>query len=129
MTSNVLELAYDRFGCHVVQKAVERGEEEEKIIIIVEMLEQITESITHRFASHVWQRIFEIRWKTAFPLLYESVCKTLKGNWADIANDEHGSLVVQCIFENGGIQEKTQIIDEIFINLQTVSKGIIPFTF
>ncbi len=88
------------------------------------MLQQINESITHRFASHVWQRIFEIKWKTPFPVLYERVCHSLKGHWAIIANDEHGSLVVQCIFENGGMHEKSQIIDEIFVNLQSVSKGM-----
>ena len=88
------------------------------------MLQQIIESVTHKFASHVWQRIFEIRWKKSFPLLYESICTSLKGHWAAIANDEHGSLVVQCIFENGGMHEKSQIIDEIFVNLQAVSKGI-----
>lgn len=107
----------------MTSKAVERVEEEFKIVIIQEMLQEINESVTHKFASHVWQRIFEIRWKTPFPLLYESVCNSLQGHWAEIANDEHGSLVVQCIFENGGMQEKSQIIDEIFINLQSVSKG------
>lgn len=128
MKQNVLELACDRFGCHVVQKAVEFVEEDQKVVLASEMFQRTRETITHRFASHVWQRIFEIKWKTPLPVLLEKVNSTLTGHWATIANDEHGSLVVQCIFENADQSEKYPIINEILLNVQNVAKGLYSFS-
>jgi hypothetical protein len=88
------------------------------------MLEQIGTTITQRFASHVWQRIFEVKWKRLFPLLYEKVNSTLAGHWTRIANDEHGSLVVQCIFENADLRQREIIICEILANLPEVARGM-----
>ena len=127
MKQNVLDLACDRFGCHVVQKAVEFVEEDQKVILASEMFQRTRETITHRFASHVWQRIFEIKWKNPLPVLLEKVNATLTGHWATIANDEHGSLVVQCIFENADQSEKYPIINEILINVQNVAKGVFSY--
>jgi hypothetical protein len=127
MKQNVLELACDRFGCHVVQKAVEFVAEDQKVIIASEMFQRTRDTITHRFASHVWQRIFEIKWKTPLPILLEKVNAALSGHWATIANDEHGSLVVQCIFENSASDEKHPIINEVLIHVQNVAKGMSPY--
>jgi hypothetical protein len=88
------------------------------------MLDQISTTITQRFASHVWQRIFEVKWKRPFPLLYDLVNCNLGGNWTRIANDEHGSLVVQCIFENADMRQREIIICEILSNLPEVAKGM-----
>ena len=123
LIQNVLELSCDRFGCHVVQKAVERIDEEMKVRLVSKMFGHINETIVHRFASHVWQRIFEIKWKTPFPNLYEGIHDNLNGKWTEVANNEHGSLVVQCIFENALPHQKEMIISEILDNVQKISKG------
>ncbi len=125
MTDNVIELAYDRFGCHVVQKAVEMISEPLKRKLISQFLKfSIQETVTHRFASHVWQRIFEIQWKNSpFTILYEAVTQALQEKWADIANNEHGSLVVQCLFMNAPTKEKELVTHEILSQVQMIATG------
>ncbi|KAI8925267.1 armadillo-type protein [Entophlyctis helioformis] len=123
MRGHVLHLACDRFGCHVMQKAIERMDEDIKTAIVSELLKCVTETFTHRFACHVWQRVFETRWMSEPPPIMSYIHATLKGNWAMIANDENGSLVVQCIFENCSDAEKMPIVSEIFEHTVDIAKG------
>jgi hypothetical protein len=44
-----------------------------------------------------------------------------------VANDEHGSLVVQCIFEHAHPHEKECILNEILDNVNVVAKGTFNF--
>lgn len=76
----------------------------------------------HRFACHVWQRVFETKWTDHYNIL-EIVQIQLKDLWAQIANDENGSLVVQCIFDHCGVADKRWIIDEIFQCTLAISCG------
>jgi hypothetical protein len=124
MQGHVLLLSCDRFGCHVMQKAIEKVGEEAKLNVIMELFKSIPETFTHRFACHVWQRIFEIKWEKLKPNLMEKINTSVKGIWATIANDENGSLVVQCIFENCTDEERKPIIEEVFKCTAAISKGI-----
>ncbi|KAJ3390000.1 hypothetical protein HDU84_008059 [Entophlyctis sp. JEL0112] len=47
----------------------------------------------------------------------------LKGQWHSIANDESGSLVVQCIFENCPEMEKRGIVQEVLAHVGEIAKG------
>ncbi|KAI8618561.1 armadillo-type protein [Chytriomyces sp. MP71] len=47
----------------------------------------------------------------------------LHGQWHSIANDESGSLVVQCIFENCPESEKRGIIQEVLSHAADIAKG------
>ena len=51
------------------------------------------------------------------------VTTALKGYWGRIANDENGSLVVQCIFEHSPPQSKAPVLNEILTALHEISKG------
>ncbi|KAJ3127503.1 hypothetical protein HK098_006281 [Nowakowskiella sp. JEL0407] len=123
MRGNMYTLSCDRFGCHVVQKALDAIDEELKAALISELFRTIPETITHRFACHVWQRIFEIKWKDDQLSVMPYVDSALRSQWHMIANDENGSLVVQCIFENCLEKEKVPIIQEILDHSVEIAKG------
>lgn len=92
-------------------------------MIISELFRSIPETFTHRFACHVWQRVFEIKWTIEPPPIMQYVQNAIFGQWTTIANDENGSLVVQCIFENCSQNEKIPVINEIFKCTAEISKG------
>jgi hypothetical protein len=124
MKGHFYNLSCDRFGCHVVQKAIETLEWDMKAALVSEILPFAHETINHRFACHVWQRIFETKWPAGDPLrIMQHVNETLTGLWSRIANDENGSLVVQCIFENCDEAEQRPALKEILTNLVEVAKG------
>ncbi|KAJ3276303.1 hypothetical protein HK104_003690 [Borealophlyctis nickersoniae] len=123
MRGNILSLSCDRFGCHVVQKALDTVEEDLKASLISELFRSIPETITHRFACHVWQRVFEIKWTSEPPAVMHYVDSAIKGQWHHIANDENGSLVVQCVFEHCSEREKAPIVCEILAHCVDIARG------
>nr|KAJ3422596.1 Calcium calmodulin-dependent protein kinase kinase 2 [Polyrhizophydium stewartii] len=123
MRGQVISLSCDRFGCHVMQKAIDRVDEEVKLALVSELLKSIPETFTHRFACHVWQRVLETRWTCEPPNVMLYVQAALAGHWAMVANDENGSLVVQCIFENCSEEESLPIVAEIFEHTADIAKG------
>eukprot|EP00842_Homolaphlyctis_polyrhiza_P001404 jgi/Hompol1/2264/HPOL_005917-RA len=121
---HVVSLSCDRFGCHVMQKAIDRIDEDIKISLIFELFASIPETFTHRFACHVWQRIFETRWRSEPPpAIMGYVHAAVAGYWISVANDENGSLVVQCIFENCSEADRAPIVAEIFEHTAEIAKG------
>ncbi|KAF9438383.1 hypothetical protein BGZ76_008294 [Entomortierella beljakovae] len=123
MRGNILTLACDPFGCHVVQKALDNVEEDCKARIVTEMFRKIRETIVHRYACHVWQKVFEIRWTDAPPAVMTYVNSAVAGRWASVAVDETGSLVVQNIFENCAEHDKRPVLNEILQSVTTIAKG------
>jgi hypothetical protein len=122
-----------------------------KASIINELLASIPETVTHKFGCHIWQRVFETKW-TTYPgshcsevppksknaptygivldsdvhpiiLVVRKMNHVMKGLWHTVANDESGSLVVQCIFENCPESEKRDIIDEVLVHAAEIAKG------
>ncbi|KAJ3074951.1 hypothetical protein HDU98_009726 [Podochytrium sp. JEL0797] len=47
----------------------------------------------------------------------------LKGTWHRIANEESGSLVVQCVFENCPEVEKRGVIGEVLLHASEIARG------
>lgn len=90
----------DAFGCHVIQKAFDAVPEEYKATMVHELLRRIPETVIHRYACHVWQKLFELRWSDSPPQIMRYVNEALRGMWHEVALGETGSLVVQNIFEN-----------------------------
>ncbi|KAJ3210933.1 hypothetical protein HDU67_004876 [Dinochytrium kinnereticum] len=125
MVGHIYALSCDRFGCHVVQKALDVCEDDVKLQIISELLRAIPETITHRFACHVWQRVFETRWSGTNhrSKVAQRVDAALKGQWHLVANDENGSLVVQCIFENCEESDKCSIVREVLGHTLDIARG------
>ncbi|KAL1922837.1 uncharacterized protein VTP21DRAFT_9213 [Calcarisporiella thermophila] len=123
MRGNILSLACDPFGCHVVQKALDNVDEATKTSMVTEMFRKIPETITHKYASHVWQKIFEIRWSSSPPAVMTYVNNAIAGSWHKVALDETGSLVVQNIFENCSEQDKRSVIHEVLNHIVSISKG------
>ena len=127
MRGHVLQLSCDRFGCHVMQKAIEKVRQDIKITLITELYPHIYETFTNRFACHVWQRIFEVQWKDdgyQQPQFMAHVQRAISGKWTSVANDENGSLIVQCIFEHCSYEDKAPIIEELFACIYGLSKGM-----
>ncbi|KAF9363605.1 hypothetical protein BGX34_003725 [Mortierella sp. NVP85] len=123
MRGNILTLACDSFGCHVVQKALDTVEEGCKARIVTEMFRRIPETIVHRYACHVWQKVFEIRWMDSPPAVMTYVNNAVAGKWPNVAMNETGSLVVQNIFENCPEHDKRPVLNEILQSVTTIAKG------
>lgn len=91
---------------------------------MIEMFLTLPNTITHKFACHVWQRVFETKWTgSESPAIFQRVYESLKNQWHLIANDENGSLVIQCIFENCGDATRISIMNEILCHSADISKG------
>lgn len=107
---NTLNLSMDPFGCHVVQKAFDSVPENYKAIMVHELLRRIPETVIHRYACHVWQKLFELRWTESPPQIMKYVNEALRGMWHEVALGETGSLVVQNIFENCLEEDKVNFL-------------------
>ncbi|KAI1152591.1 armadillo-type protein [Nemania diffusa] len=118
-----LTLSMDPFGCHVVQKAFDSVPEDYKAIMVHELLRRIPETVIHRYACHVWQKLFELRWTESPPQIMKYVNDALRGMWHEVALGETGSLVVQNIFENCLEEDKRPCIEEVLNNIDIVAHG------
>ncbi|KAI0116369.1 armadillo-type protein [Nemania sp. FL0031] len=118
-----LTLSMDPFGCHVVQKAFDSVPEDYKAIMVHELLRRIPETVIHRYACHVWQKLFELRWTESPPQIMKYVNEALRGMWHEVALGETGSLVVQNIFENCLEEDKRPCIEEVLTNIDIVAHG------
>ncbi|KAI2620255.1 armadillo-type protein [Xylaria nigripes] len=118
-----LTLSMDPFGCHVVQKAFDSVPEDYKAIMVHELLRRIPETVIHRYACHVWQKLFELRWTESPPQIMKYVNEALRGMWHEVALGETGSLVVQNIFENCLEEDKRPCIEEVLNNIDIVAHG------
>jgi Pumilio-family RNA binding repeat len=119
----VVPLSMDAFGCHVIQKAFDTVPEDFKIVMVRELLSAIPETVKHRYACHVWQKLFELRWTIEPPEIMSFVNTALAGQWWDVAMGETGSLVVQNIFENCNEQDKRPCIEEVLEKIDIIAKG------
>jgi Pumilio-family RNA binding repeat len=120
---NTLRLATDPFGCHVVQKAFDYFPEDYKRTMVHELLRAIPETTIHRYACHVWQKLFELRWSGEPPQIMAHVNIALHGKWTQVALGETGSLVVQNIFENCIEEDKRPCLTEVLNNIDTIARG------
>ena len=118
-----LELSMDAFGCHVVQKAFDVVPETYKASMVHELLRQIPQTVVHRYACHVWQKLFELRWSDSPPQIMKYVNEALYGMWHEVALGETGSLVVQNIFENCLDEDKRPCVTEVLANIDLIAHG------
>ncbi|KAJ6164337.1 Armadillo-like helical [Penicillium chermesinum] len=84
---NTLSLSMDPFGCHVIQKAFDCVPEENKSTMVHELLRRIPETVVHRYACHVWQKLFELRWDGEPPQIMAKVNEALHGMWHEVAQE------------------------------------------
>ncbi|KAI8096223.1 armadillo-type protein [Halteromyces radiatus] len=123
MVGHVITLTCEPFGCHVVQKALDSVDENMKAKLVTELFERIPDTIVHKSACHVWQKVFEIRWTHHHMPVMNVVYQALKNKWHQVAMDETGSLVIQNIFENLPESDKRPVLDEILANMFTIARG------
>ncbi|ODV96482.1 hypothetical protein PACTADRAFT_2775 [Pachysolen tannophilus NRRL Y-2460] len=131
---NVVLLSMDRYGCHVVQKAIDYTVSMKMsklyMLIVEELVEDISETIICNNSTRVWQRIFEIRWSTInkgestpFVNIIEKINLSLKDKWCEIAMSPNGCLIVQKLFENYSKYDQIQCINELLQNLNLLIKN------
>jgi hypothetical protein len=123
LSGHIVDLSKDSFGCHVVQKAFDTVDEHYKAAFVGEMLHDIRETVIHRYACHVWQKLFELRWENEPPQIMQVVNSQLRGRWVDVALGETSSLVVQNIFENCVEEDKRPCIEEVIENIDMIAHG------
>ncbi|SEI34241.1 YALIA101S04e14092g1_1 [Yarrowia lipolytica] len=106
MVGHMSDLSVDIFGCHVVQKALDFTDDEElKRQLVDDLLESVSDTINHKYACHVWQRVFELDKGMRSPHFMQSVIESLRGRWLDISSSESGSLVIQTMVQNCTYEE------------------------
>ncbi|KLO20091.1 ARM repeat-containing protein [Schizopora paradoxa] len=113
MKGNVVELATNCYGCHVLQKALDCEEDIRLLIVSELLLGDPAKTLINKHASHVWSKIMELTWTPPAPPIFAYVNQALQGKWASLACHETGSLVVQHAFENLEDSAKDGIIDEL----------------
>ncbi|KAL2311797.1 RNA-binding protein Mcp2 [Schizosaccharomyces pombe] len=123
MLGNMLKLATDPFGCHVVQKAIDNVTEDIKLAMMDELFLTIDVTIMHHYACHVWQKLFETQWYEYPVNVMNRVNNALRGKWHEVAVGENGSLVVQNMFENCVEKDKRECIEEIIFHLDGIARG------
>ncbi|KAG5355016.1 Meiotic coiled-coil protein 2 [Yarrowia sp. B02] len=106
MVGQMSDLSVDIFGCHVVQKALDFTEDEDlKRQLVDDLLESVADTINHKYACHVWQRVFELDKGMRSAHFMQSVIESLRGRWLDISSSESGSLVIQTMVQNCTYEE------------------------
>lgn len=111
-----VKLSLSQYGCHVVQKLLDFGDEDVREMIANELLnERLEETIASRHAIHIWQKVLDTQWQNASmrPKIINTLNKTLRGKWADVAMSETGSLICQNLFESGCATETEECMVEI----------------
>jgi hypothetical protein len=104
---------------------MEKCDENQKWALVDEMTLSIPDTFTHRFACHVWQRIFETNWSPEHKeILMDRVHERVL-DWKSIGNDENGSLVVQCIFEHCHVSVRKPITEQLFTSTAAIAQGIL----
>ncbi|GAA6001202.1 hypothetical protein JCM10207_007461 [Rhodosporidiobolus poonsookiae] len=96
LLSHFLQLALDPFGCHVVQKLLDCGDSATKSRIIEELMPHPS-TLMQKNSGHVWNRILTTSNPPAF---YRRLAEMGQGTWADVVQDDGGSLIVQHLLED-----------------------------
>ncbi|SJX65520.1 uncharacterized protein SRS1_16146 [Sporisorium reilianum f. sp. reilianum] len=114
-----VELTMSQFGCHVVQKALEGGEDVREAVTEELLGSRLDQTLTSRHSIHVWQRILETEWsRPQFrEQIFAAINRQLKGRWARTARQETGSIICQNIFESAQPDEKAQCVKEVLEEL------------
>ncbi|KAG0178037.1 hypothetical protein DFQ28_004587 [Apophysomyces sp. BC1034] len=123
---NLKSLDYRRMldkHCNPDWDALDSAEERIKSRLIIELFDAIPETITHKYACHVWQKVCAIQWTDESPQVMAHVHAELQGQWARVALDENGSLVIQNIFENLTEAEKKPVLEEVLADIVMIAKG------
>ncbi|TKY88119.1 hypothetical protein EX895_002829 [Sporisorium graminicola] len=114
-----VELTMSQFACHVVQKALEGGEDMREAVTEELLGSRIDQTLTSRHSIHVWQRILETEWSRPQlrDQIFAAINRQLKGRWARTARQETGSIICQNIFESAQPDEKAQCVKEVLEEL------------
>ncbi|KAJ3394756.1 hypothetical protein HDU84_006899 [Entophlyctis sp. JEL0112] len=115
------ETVTHRFACHVWQRVFEtKWGVAVPSTISANALEHfpLTSNLPETSTPAQVQTTYAMRTKIS-----AKVDAALKGQWHLVANDENGSLVVQCIFENCVDSDKREIIKEVLVYAADIAKG------
>ncbi|GAA6021634.1 hypothetical protein JCM11491_001246 [Sporobolomyces phaffii] len=92
-----LELSLDPFGCHVVQKLLDRCDPATKERVIDE-LSPFPNTLLQKSSLHVWNRLLS---QPNSPSFYSRLANQVgAGSWRHIVLEEGGSLIVQHLLED-----------------------------
>ena len=103
----------------MVQKALDCDEDVRRLIVRELLADDIAKTLTSKHCSHVWAKVMEIaNWTQPVPPIFAvfvtlvdklrhfltlnfhilSVNNSMRGQWAALATDETGSLVIQVCY-------------------------------
>ncbi|KAJ3022808.1 UNVERIFIED_CONTAM: hypothetical protein HDU68_008931 [Siphonaria sp. JEL0065] len=118
--SAIPETITHRFACHVWQRVFETKWGTPLAPQSATALEQfpLTANMVDTTSPAQVQITFSNRSK-----IVQRVDTALKGLWHLVANDENGSLVVQCVFENCADSDKREIVKEVLLFAADIAKG------
>ncbi|PWN44127.1 ARM repeat-containing protein [Ceraceosorus guamensis] len=119
LRGHFVHLALSQFGCHVIQRVLDEGEEIKQEVVEELLNDRLMETLTSRNSIHVWQKVLEINWSSAEvrQRMFDAINNVMRGKWAQTARQETGSIVCQNIFESADREEKRECISEILEQL------------
>ncbi|KAJ3356378.1 hypothetical protein HDU83_001169 [Entophlyctis luteolus] len=118
---SIPETVTHRFACHVWQRVFEtRWGVSIPSSVSANAVEHfpLTSNLPETASPSQVQTTYATRTKIS-----ARVDAALKGQWHLVANDENGSLVVQCIFENCVDSDKREIVKEVLVYAADIAKG------
>ncbi|KAK0530844.1 meiotic PUF protein 1 [Tilletia horrida] len=120
LKGSFVQLSLSPYGCHVVQKILDEGEEY-RVAVVKEMLEnRLAETLTSRNSIHVWQKLLEINWTSREfrKSIFRTINDTMRGTWARTAVQETGSIICQNVFESADAEDRQECIAEVLGSLR-----------
>ncbi|TPX75413.1 hypothetical protein CcCBS67573_g03331 [Chytriomyces confervae] len=130
------ETVTHRFACHVWQRVFEtQWTMYPYSAAAVPLLHATYNTNSNNTTAHSTEQQADPDWEaatgelslssTTHPVIsvVRSMDAVLRGQWHAIANDESGSLVVQCVFENCPEVEKRGIIQEVLAHAADIATG------
>lgn len=129
---NLERLSQDQYGCYIVQRALDESAEDQYLAMVRKLLELASASLLLKSPPFclVWQHLFQVNsvksaLSNPFANLADRLYIKLKNSWGALAQNEHGSLVAQSVFEHDLVSLRTRelILNELLQKLPEIAQS------
>lgn len=103
-------------GVHVIMRVLDGPEIWQNVLTKELLQDSLKTTLTTQHSLCVWQKIFNVRWSNAGMRseIRTRIHDALRGQWADVANTETGSVMFQYLLESMILCETDDGIQEVF---------------
>ena len=112
----IVPLTLSPCGVHVIMRVLDGPEIWQNAVTKELLRDSLKTTLTTQHSMCVWQKIFNVRWSNTGMRseIRDRIHDALRGQWADIANTETGSVLFQHLLANMMLSETDDAIEEVF---------------